>query len=223
MATGGWSVIGLIFLAVLLKPEKYKNLIPLLGIGSIFEGVILLTHGMMLHLPWFPFTGDVGFCLIVGIGLLISNHGHGDNYGLLAGRTPDTSLWHFPGIDDSIVAAYLEIIAGAFFLNQPSELFKLRPEDSLIALYQSRGQNQFLFNRNCDNMELTEVTIGLEALSKSRDIDFLSKATLLEQLQEIAKARGNRPVSPEEMKKLRLDLRLLPALTQSNQKNRCEH
>lgn len=147
MATGGWSVIGLIFLAVLLKPEKYKNLIPLLGIGSIFEGIALLIHGMILHLPWFPFAGDVGFCLIVGIGLLISNHGHGENYGLLAGRTPDTFPWHFPGIDDSIVAAYLEIIAGAFFLNQPSELFKLRPEDSLIVLYQSRGQNQFLFNR----------------------------------------------------------------------------
>lgn len=71
-------------------------------------------------------------------------------------------------------------------------------------------------------MELTEVTTGLEALSKSRDIDFLSKATLLEQLQEIAKARGNRPVSLEELKKLRLDLRLLPALTQSNQKNLCD-
>ncbi len=70
MATGSWSMIGFFFLAVFFKPEKYKNLIPLLAGVSIFEGIILLFHGLMLNLPLFPFAGDVAFCLIVGVGLI---------------------------------------------------------------------------------------------------------------------------------------------------------
>lgn len=38
MATGGWSIIGFFFLMAFLKPEKYKNLVPLLAGASIFEG-----------------------------------------------------------------------------------------------------------------------------------------------------------------------------------------
>ena len=73
MATGAWSIIGFLYLIVLLKPQKYNNLIPLLGWGTLFEGVVLLIHGLYLNLPLFPFAGDVGFCLIVGGGLLLTN------------------------------------------------------------------------------------------------------------------------------------------------------
>ena len=73
MATGAWSIIGVLYLIVLLKPQKYDNLIPLLGWGTLFEGVVLLIHGLYLNLPLFPFAGDVGFCLIVGGGLLLTN------------------------------------------------------------------------------------------------------------------------------------------------------
>ena len=73
MATGAWSIIGFLYLIVLLKPQKYNNLIPLLGCGTIFEGILLLIHGLYLNLPIFPFAGDVGFCLIVGGGLLLTN------------------------------------------------------------------------------------------------------------------------------------------------------
>ena len=73
MATGAWSVIGFLYLMVLLKPQKYDNLIPLLAWGTLFEGILLLIHGLYLNLPLFPFAGDVGFCLIVGGGLLLSN------------------------------------------------------------------------------------------------------------------------------------------------------
>ena len=76
MATGAWSIIGLLYLIVLLKPQKYNNLIPLLAWGTLFEGIVLLIHGVYLHLPIFPFAGDVGFCLIVGGGLLLSNRGN---------------------------------------------------------------------------------------------------------------------------------------------------
>ena len=76
MATGAWSIIGFLYLIVLLKPQKYNNLIPLLGWGTVFEGIVLLIHGLYLNLPLFPFAGDVGFCLIVGGGLLLSNRGN---------------------------------------------------------------------------------------------------------------------------------------------------
>ena len=72
MATGGWSVIGFLFLMVLLFPSKYRNLLPLLAVGTLFEGVVLLTWGMFLKLPLFPFAGDVGFCIVVGCGLLFT-------------------------------------------------------------------------------------------------------------------------------------------------------
>ena len=76
MATGAWSIIGFLYLMVLLKPQKYNNLIPLLAWGTVFEGIVLLIQGLYLNLPLFPFAGDVGFCLIVGGGLLLSNRGN---------------------------------------------------------------------------------------------------------------------------------------------------
>ena len=73
MATGAWSIIGFLYLMILLKPQKYNKLIPLLACGTLFEGIVLLIHGLYLNLPIFPFAGDVCFCLIVGSGLLLSN------------------------------------------------------------------------------------------------------------------------------------------------------
>ena len=70
MAFGSWSIVGFLFLMVLLKPKKYGTLVPLLAIASIFEGFILLIHGLLLRLTLFPFAGDVLFCLVVGFGLL---------------------------------------------------------------------------------------------------------------------------------------------------------
>ena len=73
MATTAWSIIGFLYLIVLLKPQKYNNLIPLLVGGTLFEGIVLLIHGLYLNLPLFPFAGDVGFCLIVSGGLLLTD------------------------------------------------------------------------------------------------------------------------------------------------------
>ena len=78
MACGGWSIIGFLFLMVLLKPSKYGNLVPLLAAGSIFEGIVLLLHGLLLGVPLFPFAGDVLFCLVVGIGLLWTGRSLGE-------------------------------------------------------------------------------------------------------------------------------------------------
>lgn len=75
MACGGWSIIGFMFLMVLLKPHKYGNLVPLLAWSSIFEGIVLLVHGLLAGVSLFPFAGDVLFCLAVGCGLLWTSNG----------------------------------------------------------------------------------------------------------------------------------------------------
>ena len=72
MATGAWSMIGFFYLTALLFPRKYGNLVPLLAVGTLFEGAVLLFHGIAANIPLFPFAGDVGFCLIVGGGLLFT-------------------------------------------------------------------------------------------------------------------------------------------------------
>lgn len=70
MATGGWTVIGFLYLCCALRPEKYAALLPLLAIGTIFTGVVLLVNGLLLSLPPFPFWGDAAFCLFIGAGIL---------------------------------------------------------------------------------------------------------------------------------------------------------
>jgi hypothetical protein len=70
MACGGWSIIGFLFMMALLNPRKYGNLVPLLAWCSLFEGIVLLVHGLISDVALFPFAGDVLFCLVVGGGLL---------------------------------------------------------------------------------------------------------------------------------------------------------
>lgn len=72
MAAGGWTVIGFLFVMAALYPKRYANLIMLLALGTLFEGVVLLAHGLMLARPPFPFWGDIAFCFAVGAGLLFS-------------------------------------------------------------------------------------------------------------------------------------------------------
>lgn len=71
MAGGGFTMIGAIFAAILLYPRKYAVLLPLMACLSIAEGIILLISGLRLGLPPFPFWADTGFCIGVGIGILL--------------------------------------------------------------------------------------------------------------------------------------------------------
>jgi hypothetical protein len=71
MAAGGFFIIGIMFGVSAWNPEKYQVIIPLLGWLSILEGVILAIHGLLLGLKAFPFYGDVGFCLFIGIGIVL--------------------------------------------------------------------------------------------------------------------------------------------------------
>lgn len=70
MAGGGFTMIGGIFAAILINPRQYAVLLPLMAYLSIAEGIVLLISGLRLGLPPFPFWGDTGFCIGVGVGIL---------------------------------------------------------------------------------------------------------------------------------------------------------
>jgi len=59
------------YFILMLWPQKFHMAIPWFGGLMIVEGVILLTHGLRLHLgPW-PFYGDTAACLLAGGGILL--------------------------------------------------------------------------------------------------------------------------------------------------------
>ena len=64
------------------------------------------------------------------------------NYPLLKNRSSDIKSWRFDDIDVTITAAYLEVIAGAFFLE---DVFKLQPTDSLknLTLNRTRSSGEY--------------------------------------------------------------------------------
>lgn len=75
MAGGGFSMIGIIFTAILIAPKKYAVIIPLMAYLSIAEGIILLISGLRLGLPPFPFWCDTSFCIGTGAALLLIQPG----------------------------------------------------------------------------------------------------------------------------------------------------
>lgn len=215
MATGAWGVIGFLYFMAYLRPEKSRKLIFLLAVGTFFEGLVLLVHGLVLSVPLFPFVGDVAFCLIIGLGLLLCHSSKAKNvYPILAERSANAASWQIEAVNPAITAAYLEVIAFAFNLEDPKDLFKLRPEDSLFNLYNScygKLHNRFAG----DNLEIEECCEAFEKLCRYSGASFTPESTIHEQLQCIAKSRENRPPTAEEIKSLRISMRLLPFISPS--------
>ena len=211
MAAGSWSVIGFLYLMVFLFPRKYRNLVPLLAVGTLAEGIVLLIHGLVLHVTPFPFYGDVGFCLIVGLGLLVTRPViDAVQYPLLNGRVSDAGAWRFDDVDPAITAAWLEVIHDAFCpdLNGAREVFMLRPEDSLFDLYDSIYGG----TGGADNMELESCWLAFDALCRFSGEKFDVKTPLGAQLRIIARCRKNLPPDEKECRKLHLTMELLPYL-----------
>jgi hypothetical protein len=77
MASSVFGLIGIFYLVLAFKPAKYANILPLAGLFMVAEGIILLIHGMVLHLPASPWLGDVGFCLVGGVGILLTMNKEG--------------------------------------------------------------------------------------------------------------------------------------------------
>ena len=71
MAAGAFALIGGWYLVLLLEPKKFHAAIPWFGWLMVFEGVILLVHGLRLGLDPFPFYGDVSACFLGGAGILV--------------------------------------------------------------------------------------------------------------------------------------------------------
>jgi hypothetical protein len=71
MAAGAFGMIGMLFLVAAWKPQQYANIIPLLGLLNLGEGLMLLAWGTMLNLGLFPFGVDVAIGIVPGIGILM--------------------------------------------------------------------------------------------------------------------------------------------------------
>ena len=215
MAFGAWSMIGFFYLAAFLAPKRYGNLIPLLAVGTLAEGILLFFFGWLLDVPRFPCVGDVGFCLMVGGGLLIAVRGWPKvRYPLLAGRTSDASVWKSVEVDPAITAAFLEAVAEAFMLELP-DLFRLRPTDSLYELYDSvyHTSRRHRFFVSPDDMELENCCRDFEVLCRFSGTEFDYTAPLHDLLRTIAADRDNQPPTDEEIKSLGITMYLLPYLT----------
>lgn len=70
MAAGAFTMIGCLFLILMVRAHKHLKILPWFGLLMIFEGAILLAHGIRLKLPPFPFYSDSTACLVAGFGIM---------------------------------------------------------------------------------------------------------------------------------------------------------
>jgi len=75
MAAGVYSLIGVLFLVLALRPQHHRSIIPWFGGLMVAEGVVLLVHGLRLHLPAIPFAADTLACLGAGAAILYLSRG----------------------------------------------------------------------------------------------------------------------------------------------------
>ena len=71
MAAGAFTLIGCGYFIVGLNPRKYAAVIAWSGWLMVFEGVVLLAHGIRIGLSPLPFYADVTACLGGGAAILI--------------------------------------------------------------------------------------------------------------------------------------------------------
>jgi peptidoglycan/LPS O-acetylase OafA/YrhL len=65
-AAATFTGVGVIFFVVALRPDKYRNIIGLMGSLMFLEGLVMLVYGVLLGLRPFPFYADTVFCMLVG-------------------------------------------------------------------------------------------------------------------------------------------------------------
>lgn len=71
MTAGGFTLIGLFFFALAGRPRTYASALPIAGGLMLFEGMVLLAHGLLLGLPGLPFCADVAFCFATGLAIFL--------------------------------------------------------------------------------------------------------------------------------------------------------
>lgn len=70
MAAGVFALVGVLFLVLAFRPHEHRAIIPWFGGLMLVEGLILLVHGLRLHLPPVPFVPDTVACLGAGVAIL---------------------------------------------------------------------------------------------------------------------------------------------------------
>lgn len=70
MASGAFTLVGSGYFLLAIYPRKFSAMLPWFGWIMVVEGIILLTHGLRLGLPPFPFVGDVSASFAGGLGIL---------------------------------------------------------------------------------------------------------------------------------------------------------
>jgi hypothetical protein len=68
-ASGG--LVGIFFAILATDPLRYGPMLPLAGWGLIFTGLICLAGGIRYQLPPIMFCGDLVFCIVTGVLILI--------------------------------------------------------------------------------------------------------------------------------------------------------
>jgi hypothetical protein len=71
MASGAFTLVGMIYLACAWRPRAFAPIIPLLAVLNVAQGVMLLVCGLQLRLAPMPFAADVAICLVPGLGVLM--------------------------------------------------------------------------------------------------------------------------------------------------------
>ena len=75
MASGGFAIVGVVFLLCAWKPREHATLIRLLAVLSLLQGTMLLAYGLSLRLAPMPFAADVAIGLVPGAGILLLRKG----------------------------------------------------------------------------------------------------------------------------------------------------
>lgn len=57
MASIVFSLVGLLCLLPVINYGKFKVLAPIIGFFMVFEGLVLLAHGLVLRMPAYPLCG----------------------------------------------------------------------------------------------------------------------------------------------------------------------
>lgn len=74
MTAGAFTCIGVFFFVLAVRPVKYAAIIPFAAGFLFFEGVLLLTACLVLRLSLLPSLFDSMFCLLMAVGIFLSNH-----------------------------------------------------------------------------------------------------------------------------------------------------
>jgi hypothetical protein len=63
--------VGIFFVILALRPMNYGVMVPFSGWAAVLIGIVCVVSGFKTGMPTLWFLGDAGFCLILGLLILI--------------------------------------------------------------------------------------------------------------------------------------------------------